>query len=101
MGQSHSQLGQDRKVVKYYNERRLGYYVDIGAGNGFHISNTFLLERKYAWTGICVEPVSKSYDQLVINRPNSICVNKAVYKSNGYVDFSVASNPSATAPKSP
>ena len=32
-----------------------GYFIDIGALDGVTMSNTYLLETRYDWTGICVE----------------------------------------------
>lgn len=52
-----------------FKERRNGFFVEAGAGDGLWISNTLLLERRYGWTGILVEPTS-AFEQLKVNRPN-------------------------------
>lgn len=93
MSESKSQLGQDLKVLNYYNNKRNGYFVEIGAVDGLQLSNTFLLEHKYDWSGICVEPIPYMYNYCLQNRPKSICSNKAIYsKSNEQVIFSIAHN---------
>jgi FkbM family methyltransferase len=68
-----------------------GFFVEIGASDGVKFSNTLLLEKKYNWTGICVEPIPKNYTLLCQNRPKSICCDKAVYnKSDMDVIFDIA-----------
>jgi len=88
---SHSQLGQDIKVINFYNNKENGYFIEIGASDGIHLSNTYLLEQQYKWRGICCEPIPSRFEQLVINRPNSICYNEAVYSNTGStVDFDIS-----------
>jgi FkbM family methyltransferase len=90
---SKSQLSQDLSVVKFYNEKRNGYFIEIGASDGITLSNTYLLETQYNWKGICVEPIPSNYEKLVIIRPNSICCNDAVYNNTGStVNFDIANN---------
>jgi FkbM family methyltransferase len=76
---SKSQLKQDLNVLEYYNFKKRGYFVDIGASDGISLSNTYMLEKDYNWNGICVEPILNDFNILISNRKNSICVNKAVY----------------------
>lgn len=88
---SYSQIGQDIDVIKYYKNKKNGYFIEIGASDGVKFSNTFLLEKKYNWKGICVEPIPENYKLLCKNRPNSHCSNKAVYNiSNLDVIFDIA-----------
>lgn len=53
---SYSQLGQDLFVLETLNFKRHGFFVEFGATNGKSLSNTYTLEKNYAWTGILVEP---------------------------------------------
>ena len=90
---SHSQLGQDIKVIEFYNNKENGYFVEIGASDGISLSNTYLLEQQYKWTGICCEVIPSRFQQLVINRPNSICYSDAVYSNTGLtVEFDIAND---------
>jgi FkbM family methyltransferase len=90
---SNSQLEQDINVIKFYKEKQNGYFIEICANDGINLSNTYLLETQYNWRGICVEPVSSNYDKLLMNRPNSICSNSAIYSiSNLILDFDIANN---------
>jgi len=84
-----SQFGQDEIVLEYLKNKKNGFFVEIGASDGILLSNCFLLEKKYNWNGICIEPIPYKFDSLIKNR-NCKCVNKAVFsKSNLEVDFSI------------
>ena len=83
---SYSQFGQDLKVLDFYNKKRNGYFVDIGAGDGILESNTYLLEKDYDWKGICVEPVSYQFVELQKNRKCE-CINKPIYDINRKIIF--------------
>ena len=85
---SYSQLNQDLKCIDFFNGDKEGYFVDIGAHDGINLSNTYLLEKDYDWTGICVEPIKAVFDKLVKNR-NCICKNTCIYDKTGEVTFSI------------
>lgn len=90
---SKSQIGQDLNVLKYYNNKLNGFFVEIGASDGIKFSNTYLLETSYNWKGICVEPLPHQFQNLCKNRPNSYCCNNAIYnQSNLNVLFDIANN---------
>jgi FkbM family methyltransferase len=63
----YSQLEQDLWILEATNFKINGYFVDVGAYDGIFHSNTYLLEKKYGWSGICVEPSSK-FNELKKNR---------------------------------
>jgi len=88
-----SQLGQDLKVLELYNNKKRGFFVEIGASDGIELSNTYALEKYFDWTGICVEPIPEKFNLLCSNRINSNCCDYAVYSESGMVlDFDVAHN---------
>jgi len=75
---SVSQAGQDFWVYgEVFNEKRGGYFVDIGAHDGVYLSNTFILEKRYGWTGICIEANEATFDSLKKNR-TAYCVNSCI-----------------------
>jgi len=47
-----------------------GYFVDIGAHDGITNSNSYIFEKYFGWSGICVEPNPnlRSYQTLINNR---------------------------------
>src|SRR5215467_3125531 len=65
----YSQAGQDRWVIErvFRQAKYRGYFVEIGAGNGILISNTYVLERDFAWNGLLVEPTD-AFEGLKTNR---------------------------------
>jgi FkbM family methyltransferase len=88
---SYSQLGQDIEVIKFYNNKESGFFIEIGASDGIYFSNTYLLETNYKWKGICCEPIPNNFEKLVKNRPNSICYKEAVYNQSGLtLEFDIA-----------
>ena len=82
---SYSQFNQDLNVVKFYNNKEGGFFIEIGASDGISLSNTYLLETQYKWKGICCEPLPKYSETLAKNRPNSICYNEAVFDRTGLI----------------
>ena len=90
---SNSQIGQDLDVLKFYNNKRDGYFIEIGAYDGVALSNTLVLERQYGWTGILSEVVPSRFHELLVNRPNCHNDNHAVYSRSGMkLTFDVANN---------
>jgi FkbM family methyltransferase len=65
---SVSQLGQDLWVLEMSAYKRGGFFVEFGATDGVLLSNTYLLEREFAWNGLCAEPNQKMFAQLQKNR---------------------------------
>ena len=89
MIETYSQEAQDLKVLLHYKLKKEGYFLEIGASDGLKFSNTYLLEKNYDWTGICVEPIREDYDKLINNRL-CFCSNLAVYsKSNEELEFNI------------
>jgi FkbM family methyltransferase len=80
---SQSQLGQDLEVLNFYNNKERGFFIEIGASDGIKLSNTYLLETRYNWRGICCEPIPQNFEKLVKNRPGSQCYREAVYNKSG------------------
>ena len=70
--------GQDRLILKLFNGKRGGYYVDLAARYWHKGSNTFALDYYYGWRGICVEPDSHFYPGLVLNRTCLVSCNNPV-----------------------
>lgn len=56
IGDSLSQLNQDFFVLHETGWKRDGYFVEFGATDGRSYNNTWLLEKKFGWTGILGEP---------------------------------------------
>ena len=77
-----SQFNQDKHVIDIYNGKKNGFFVEIGAYDGIESSNTYVLEKEYNWTGLCVECNPRHYATLTTTRNCNIS-NSAVYNVNG------------------
>ena len=87
----HSQIDQDKYVMQqvYGDSVPLGtgYFVEIGAADGVHMSNTLTLEKAFGWTGLCVEP-SRQYARLVTSGRRCVKRNEPLSNVSGIVvDF--------------
>jgi FkbM family methyltransferase len=61
--------------------------VEFGATNGVDLSNTYLLETKFGWTGILAEPARVWHDALVTNRKCCISFDCIWSKSHEELEF--------------
>lgn len=66
--ESVAQLHQDLFVLWETGRKQGGFFVEVGACNGLLYSNTLLLERKFGWQGLLVEPARKWHGELRKNR---------------------------------
>lgn len=81
-----SQDGQDEFLVRLFNNKRDGFFLDIGAYDGVEFSNTFHLEKELGWMGICVEPNPAIFKKLRENR-KCICLNYCISSKPGIFRF--------------
>ena len=86
MSEFYSQAGQDRWVVEYFNHKRGGWFLDVGANDGIHISNSYYLETVLGWDGVCVEADPSIFSMLERNR-KCRCVNALVSDSSENLSF--------------
>jgi FkbM family methyltransferase len=84
---SYSQYQQDSYILNnFFPHKTDGTFVDIGAHDGVAISNSLLFEQ-IGWTGICVEPLPKIFEQLKQNR-NCKCINGVISdRDEDFIDF--------------
>lgn len=83
---SYNQAGQEEWVRKYLNDKKNGFFLDIGAYDGIESSNTYFLEKELGWSGICIESNPHYFNSLKNNR-GVTCVNKAVMSYKGFAIF--------------
>ena len=72
----YSQHGEDCLLWEFFDYKAKGFYIDVGAFDGVHLSNSYSFELK-GWKGVCVEPHPDYFDFCKANRPKSLCVNAA------------------------
>ena len=52
---SYSQEGEDMILRRIFGDKRLGFYVDVGAHDPRRFSNTYYFYKR-GWRGINIEP---------------------------------------------
>ncbi len=76
---SYSQCGED--AIIYFLLRLLSikrpYYLDIGAYDPFHFSNTAML-YEHGGRGLCVEPNPHLFDRIRRHRHRDTCINAGI-----------------------
>jgi FkbM family methyltransferase len=84
---STAQVGQDFWVFgEVFDGQRNGFFVDVGSADGMALSNTFLLEKRYGWRGICIDANPRTFERLRQVR-SALCLNVCVDAEEGEVDF--------------
>lgn len=82
-----SDRGQDAWVVDIFAGKRDGFFLEAGAADGFSESNTYLLEKRYGWRGICVEPNPELFERLSNSGRACTCVPDLIDGSEKVVEF--------------
>ena len=89
---SNSQILQDLFVLHALNFKRNGFFVEFGATNGISLSNTYLLEDEFGWTGILAEPARCWHEALRANRSVHIELNCVWSDSTSVLSFNQVDN---------
>lgn len=82
---SHSQAHQESFVLNVLDEKRKGFYLELGGGWPIKNSNTFLLEAEYDWSGISFEidqKRAKKYNEIRKNK--TLCENAITFDYLNY-----------------
>ncbi len=84
-----SQKGQDKWVInEIFNGKKEGFFLDLAAADGITHSNTYVLEKKYGWKGICIEPNPIFFDKLKELR-KCFCEKVAISNKNETIKFRI------------
>ena len=57
--QKHSQYEEEWALRDFFKGQRDGVFVDVGANDYEHMSNTFYLETEMGWSGVAVDPLKE------------------------------------------
>lgn len=87
-----SQANQDKFILHILQNKKRGYFLELGSSDPIFLSNTYSLEKYFNWTGIMVEYDETFKSKYEIHRPNSIHILQdantvdylAVLKDNNY-----------------
>ncbi len=80
---TYSQFGQDDEIVRFFDAKKTGWFIDVGAHES---GNDTILLEKMGWNGICVEPCDDLFQRLKESR-SCICENICIGNKDGQVDF--------------
>lgn len=82
--------GQDKEdkyaYEKFFNDVKSGTYLELGAHDGRHLSNTLFFSER-GWKGVLIEPDTQLYPSLTVNRPDDVCVHTAICSNSTEVHF--------------
>ena len=78
-------ISLDKKLDILFNNKKKGFYIELGAFDGITQSNTYFFEKNRDWKGLLIEPSKQAYELCCKNRPNNIIVNCCCV-SNTYND---------------
>lgn len=87
----YSQFGQDYILEMLGVAQRKGLFVEVGSNHPVKESNSYLLERKYNWTGISIDALDYSADFLKY-RKNTKFINALISAKNEEREFFVVKN---------
>ncbi|RVB80574.1 MULTISPECIES: FkbM family methyltransferase [unclassified Mesorhizobium] len=83
---SHGQLLQDIVCSIVHRQKRCGYFVEVGVGDGEKYSNTLMLERDFGWHGVLAEPATMFHDSIRKLR-SAVLDARAIGQTNGRMLF--------------
>jgi len=98
-GYFQSQDGEDRCLIEHFFPQICnGKYLEVGAMDGFHHSNTYALYKYLGWKGVNLEVDPTNFEALSYNRKDDLAnVHTAVCSdSSQTVHFAIGKNDLAT-----
>ena len=96
---SYSQIFQDLLVLYLLKQKKNGSFIEIGVGNGIDLSNTYLLEKKYNWTGILCEPDIRNFKNIKEFRSSKLIESIIDKKCDDQVEFYLNKDPYSSSSK--
>jgi FkbM family methyltransferase len=69
--QRNTEHAEEWIVRDFFQDRRGGVFVDVGANDYRHHSNTYYLETALGWSGLAIEPQAKFASDYATHRPST------------------------------
>ena len=83
---NNSQFGEDKKILKLFNKKMNGTYLDLGCFHPVRQNNTFLFHR-LGWKGINIDLNPLTIELFKIARPNDINICAAISGKKGFKEL--------------
>ena len=83
---TYSLFSEDLAALKFFKNKKKGFYVDIGCYHPTHINNTYLLYKK-GWNGINIDVSQFSIDLFKFMRPDDLNYKCAVSETKKKVNL--------------
>lgn len=93
VSETQSQFKQEVFALAMAQGKQNGYFVEFGACDGLHLSNTNVLEKMFGWRGILAEPARAWHARLKTNRSAAIDFRCVFSESGKTIDFNEAEQP--------
>jgi FkbM family methyltransferase len=90
---SKAQLRQDIFALDSVDFKTGGFFVEFGATDGAGLSNTWLLEKHFQWSGIVAEPGKNWHNSLQANRSCTIDTRCVWSETGKEIEFLESSRP--------
>ena len=88
-----SKFREDEIVDELLKQKKNGFFVECGAGDGEHFSNSLFLERDRDWQGLLIEANPHFYDHLIAKQRRSYHINACASPGVRPDELSFASPP--------
>ena len=83
---TYSLFSEDLAILKFFKNKKKGFYIDIGCYHPTHINNTYLLYKK-GWNGINIDVSQFSIDLFKFMRPDDLNYKCAVSETKKKVNL--------------
>lgn len=80
--ESRGQFFQDIAGLHFCEKKVGGNFVEVGTGNGVHLSNSYLMEKHFGWNGILFEPDRRFHSSIRATR-SAILDTRAAFSEDG------------------
>ena len=78
---SYAMNNEDTAILKYFKDKKNGFYVDVGCYHPIHRNNTHLLHMQN-WSGVNIDTSQFSIDLFNFMRPKDLNYNCAISDKN-------------------
>ena len=94
LNETHSQYNEDLLLLPTLLKARPGgdvwtpgLFIELGAFDGKRLSNTYMLEQCFSWTGLLIEANPSNFAKLTVSGRRATKLHSAVCAEGGTVQF--------------